>query len=223
MAGRREGRRDPDGGQHGSAPGAARITGLVGGCESEILASISGGGGVLAYLRAQRDAHAESLRRGVRMRLLFGTQVLAVPELLDELRQRSRAGASIRFSGHVSRGIAVFDQRTAAFATQGYSFVPSTADLITDEPIVAVLHEHLSLLWLHAVSIDLSPDAAVNVDGDDEVVRTLRAGLTDEVAARTLGLSVRTYRRRVGSLMRRLGARSRFEAGFLANGPRRDR
>lgn len=40
-------------------------------------------------------------------------------------------------------------------------------------------------------------------------------GDTDEVAARKLGLTRRTFRRRVKDAMDRLGARSRFQAGYL--------
>jgi hypothetical protein len=48
------------------------------------------------------------------------------------------------------------------------------------------------------------------------VLRALGEGLTDEVAARRLGLSLRTYRRRVAELMRLLGSESRFQAGVQA-------
>lgn len=39
---------------------------------------------------------------------------------------------------------------------------------------------------------------------------------TDEAASRRLGVSLRTYRRRVAALMAALGARSRFQAGLRA-------
>ncbi|MCO6007364.1 DNA-binding response regulator [Actinoallomurus purpureus] len=48
------------------------------------------------------------------------------------------------------------------------------------------------------------------------ILRALGDGLTDEVAARRLGLSLRTYRRRVAELMRLLGSESRFQAGVHA-------
>ncbi|GAA3865856.1 helix-turn-helix transcriptional regulator [Streptomyces sedi] len=48
------------------------------------------------------------------------------------------------------------------------------------------------------------------------VLRALSEGVTDETAARELGMSVRTYRRHVAEIMSRLGARSRFQAGALA-------
>lgn len=49
-----------------------------------------------------------------------------------------------------------------------------------------------------------------------QVLGCLTAGRTGEVAAQSLGLSVRTYRRHVAELMQELGAVSRFQAGVHA-------
>jgi DNA-binding NarL/FixJ family response regulator len=48
------------------------------------------------------------------------------------------------------------------------------------------------------------------------ILRLLSAGQKDEAAARSMGVSVRTYRRRVAELMALLGAESRFQAGERA-------
>ena len=48
------------------------------------------------------------------------------------------------------------------------------------------------------------------------MLELLGSGCKDETAARTLGLGVRTYRRRVAELMNALGADSRFQAGVRA-------
>src|SRR5262249_39236270 len=48
------------------------------------------------------------------------------------------------------------------------------------------------------------------------LLRLLSLGAKDEAAARHLGVSVRTIRRMVADLMRRLDAKSRFQAGILA-------
>lgn len=47
-------------------------------------------------------------------------------------------------------------------------------------------------------------------------VQILVDGLTDQQAARKLGVTDRTIRRRVATVMRLLGARSRFECGVKA-------
>jgi DNA-binding NarL/FixJ family response regulator len=56
---------------------------------------------------------------------------------------------------------------------------------------------------------DLAPEAR-------EILRALGAGLTDEAAARRLGTSLRTYRRRVAEPMAALEDGSRFQAGVRA-------
>ncbi|MFE0700082.1 helix-turn-helix transcriptional regulator [Streptomyces sp. NPDC058872] len=53
-------------------------------------------------------------------------------------------------------------------------------------------------------------------DAERAVLRALAAGHTDEAASRRLGVSLRTYRRRVAALMAALDARSRFQAGLRA-------
>ncbi len=45
------------------------------------------------------------------------------------------------------------------------------------------------------------------------VLQTLNAGLKDEVAARRLSVSLRTYRRRIAELMDYFGVNTRFELG----------
>jgi DNA-binding NarL/FixJ family response regulator len=53
-------------------------------------------------------------------------------------------------------------------------------------------------------------------DQSRAILTRLGAGLKDETAARQLGLSLRTYRRRVAELMTLLGAETRFQAGIRA-------
>lgn len=52
---------------------------------------------------------------------------------------------------------------------------------------------------------------------EDEVtlLALLSSGVTDEVAAARLGWNERTLRRRLKGVMEKLGASSRFQAGFL--------
>ena len=47
------------------------------------------------------------------------------------------------------------------------------------------------------------------------IIRLLLQGAKDEVIARRLGVSVRTCRRHISSIMDQLGATSRFQAGAM--------
>ncbi len=53
-------------------------------------------------------------------------------------------------------------------------------------------------------------------DSERLLLQLLSLGAKDEAAARHLGVSVRTVRRMIADLMRRMDARSRFQAGILA-------
>jgi DNA-binding NarL/FixJ family response regulator len=73
------------------------------------------------------------------------------------------------------------------------------------------------LLWSGTTELDAPPaDPDDLTDDDRSLLALLAAGATDEAAAREFGISERQVRRRVAVLMRRLAARSRFEAGVLA-------
>lgn len=48
------------------------------------------------------------------------------------------------------------------------------------------------------------------------ILQLMATGVTDDTAARQLGCSTRTYRRRVATLMQQLNATSRFQAGLYA-------
>jgi DNA-binding NarL/FixJ family response regulator len=49
-----------------------------------------------------------------------------------------------------------------------------------------------------------------------ELLRLLGTGLTDDTAGQRLGISSRTVQRHMASIMERLNATSRFEAGIKA-------
>jgi len=62
----------------------------------------------------------------------------------------------------------------------------------------------------------LRPDQPqIDVEGRS-ILRALGSGLSDEAAAGQLGMSLRTYRRRVAGLLDALDAGSRFQAGLRA-------
>ena len=59
-------------------------------------------------------------------------------------------------------------------------------------------------------------DSGPRVESAACLLRQLAAGAEDEQIARTLGLSLRTVRRRISQLMIELGADTRFQAGAEA-------
>jgi DNA-binding NarL/FixJ family response regulator len=70
--------------------------------------------------------------------------------------------------------------------------------------------------WDQAVALPDLDTRRPRVDIRGSLLRQLAAGAKDEQIARTLGLSLRTVRRRVAELLIELGVDTRFQAGVEA-------
>jgi len=90
--------------------------------------------------------------------------------------------------------------------------------VVRSPAILKALHGLFTSSWGSASPI--SPIDRLNDPRQDETTRqilaSLRDGYKDDVAARELGMSVRTYRRHVADIMRDVNATSRFQAGVRA-------
>jgi hypothetical protein len=111
----------------------------------------------------------------------------------------------------------ILDRRVAILAGQP-SPLGREYTVTTSPVLVAGVYSLFTAAWEAATDLgaylrgevpELAPEAR-------EILRVLGAGLTDEAAARRLGTSLRTYRRRVAELMAALEAGSRFQAGVRA-------
>jgi DNA-binding NarL/FixJ family response regulator len=117
--------------------------------------------------------------------------------------------------------MAISDRRSAIVSAN--SAGPGTDLIQTDQPeMISVLTALFDQVWNAATP--LRPGSRKpNHDSDCELADTelqllmlLAAGATDETAARHLGVSLRTARRHMATLMNRLAATSRFQAGVEA-------
>ncbi|MGW2838320.1 DNA-binding response regulator [Streptomyces sp. NPDC001493] len=93
-----------------------------------------------------------------------------------------------------------------------------TYTVTTSPDLVAGVRSLYWAVWETAVGVDeyLGGDVPHLDAGSRTILSALGSGLTDASAARRLGVSLRTYRRRVAELMVTLEADSRFQAGLRA-------
>ncbi|MCM1975116.1 LuxR C-terminal-related transcriptional regulator [Streptomyces sp. G1] len=135
------------------------------------------------------------------------------------LESSVRHGAQVRVSMRPLPGFAVLN-RTAAILPAAHR--DTSRSVLVREP-----HTVHSLRVLFDAVFSRAADWTIamrfrSMDGDPEeetlleVLHLMGTGRTDEVAARELGMSVRTYRRHVSEVMQRLDASSRFQAGLRA-------
>ncbi|WP_326595048.1 helix-turn-helix transcriptional regulator [Streptomyces sp. NBC_01803] len=158
------------------------------------------------------------LRRGASVRTLALAGENGGAGASGYLERLVRHGAEVRVSGQPLPSFAVLGRTIVILHT---SAPGQRVCLAVREPnTVRSLYALFDAVFHGAVQWTLAAGFAFDDDGEDsplrEVLGMLAAGHTDEVAARALSMSVRTYRRHVAEAMQRLGASSRFQAGLRA-------
>jgi DNA-binding NarL/FixJ family response regulator len=171
------------------------------------------------WRRAQRPFRAVVSPAGITARKLLSPVALASEEHRDHLRQIAARGAQVRISGAaLPHETIIIDQAVAILA--GKRTRAGREYTVTTSPaLVAGIAALFQAAWEAATDFGayLTTQAPVRLDHSSrEILRLLSLGMTDEAAARRLGLSLRTYRRRVADLMATLEAGSRFQAGLRA-------
>ena len=147
-----------------------------------------------------------------------GTNAVTDEAQRAHLRRLDAAGAQVRISSApLPHETIILDRRVAILAGQP-SPLGREYTVTTSPVLVGGVYSLFTAAWEATIDLgaclrgevpELTPEAR-------EILRALGAGLTDEAAARRLGTSLRTYRRRVAELMAALEVGSRFRAGVRA-------
>jgi hypothetical protein len=172
-----------------------------------------------------REAARLTMRRdgAVRARKLYSPAVLADERDREALREMAAHGMQIRITATpLSRGTFFIDRRTMIL-TSPMTSAPAapghrTYTVSATPALVDGAYALFEAAWESATDLAASLSAEwPRIDAQSaRVLRALASGATDETAARELGMSLRTYRRRVAELLVALNAGSRFQAGVRA-------
>jgi DNA-binding CsgD family transcriptional regulator len=165
-----------------------------------------------------RNLNTDGLSRGLSMRSVRQDGSRLHAPTLRHMTWLAAQGAQVRTAPLVPTRMTIFDRRTAIVERD-----PEDPDRgavqVTAPGIVAALHELFERVWAGANELG-APAPARDDRGvspnERELLRLMFDGHTDESAARKLGISLRTVRRMMAALAGRLGARSRFQVGALA-------
>jgi hypothetical protein len=172
---------------------------------------------------------------GVEVRALNG-MVLVRYLAPGEPGERPEAGGATRVNGadrrrrpvpppdHGGLRLLLVDRSAALVPLQPGSTFAGGVLLVRDPAVTGSLHTMCATLWRHARPLpprDDRPPPALQ-----PVLDALLQGLTDVAAAKRLGVSPRTYSRRVADLLGVLGIASRTQVGaaalakgWITNGP----
>ncbi|MDT8909927.1 DNA-binding response regulator [Amycolatopsis sp. PS_44_ISF1] len=153
---------------------------------------------------------------GRKARKIYLPRVLLDPASAAHLREITRLGAQVRIAEQEINETILLDQRVAILAAEttpdGRSYtVLSRPDLVNG---ISSLFE---VAWRAATDVAVYDLRYAELRQlTPQLLDLLASGCTDESAARTMNVGLRTYRRRVAELMAALGATSRFQAGARA-------
>ncbi|RJQ77841.1 helix-turn-helix transcriptional regulator [Pseudonocardiaceae bacterium YIM PH 21723] len=196
----------------------SRLEHLARNVERECLSLMPGGAQSARSLAASRPLDESMLSRGVAVLTVYLDSVRNDPATWEYSHWLSAMGGEVRTVPVLPLRMVMFDRDTV--------MVPLDPDntrrgavLLHGSGFVTAMGALFDQVWSAATPIaELIPrprDARITAQ-ERELLCLLTTGATDEVAARKLGLSVRTVRRMMADLTDRLGARSRFETGVRA-------
>ncbi|GGV16818.1 hypothetical protein GCM10010495_34000 [Kitasatospora herbaricolor] len=169
-------------------------------------------------LVASRPADTEALGRGITMRTLYQDATRNQPHVANYAHWLLSQGSEVRTVPAIPQRLVLVD-RTQALVPIDPADNRKGALYVTEPGILAALLDLFEQAWNTAVPLGAArpEDPRTSLTPTErDLLRLLSSGLTDDAAGQRLGISSRTVGRHMSSIMERLGASSRFEAGIKA-------
>jgi DNA-binding CsgD family transcriptional regulator len=190
----------------------------VANCSREMLTVQPAGFRDPVQLQAVLPTELDALARGVTFRALYQHTARTQLSMRAHVATIVEAGAQVRTADQLAERMFIFDREVAFIPKRSSPDQPPGAVVVREPVLISFLCALFDQFWVSAVPFVTEGPGYQNVSDDlrRAVLSLLAQGLKDEVVARRLGMSVRTCRRHIASLMQELGAESRFEAGVRA-------
>ncbi|MDH6108947.1 DNA-binding CsgD family transcriptional regulator/sugar-specific transcriptional regulator TrmB [Kitasatospora sp. MAP12-15] len=169
-------------------------------------------------LAAGREGNAAAIARGVTVKSLYQDATRNDPHTTAYAQWLLSLGSEVRTAPVLPQRLVIVD-RAQALVPIDPADTRKGALHVTEPGIVGALAGLFEQAWATAVPLGATRAEDPNTgltDTERALLRLLGTGLTDEAAGQRLGISARTVSRHMASVMERLGATSRFEAGIKA-------
>lgn len=157
-------------------------------------------------------------RRGVRRRVIYNSEGLGS---LRRLTSAARRHFTVNMEARVLPGapseIAIFDSQIGAISLHATPEGIDNLIIVHPSPLLDTMVWFFEQQWDLAVPLRLTATAAARLTPRDrQLLLLLTSGLDDQTIARHLAISEPVLRRRVHSLLDRLGAETRAQAARYA-------
>lgn len=194
-----------------------RLQELAQNAGSEVRAFMPGGALSPGALAAAGPLDEKTLARGVRMQTVYLDSVRNDHATVEYATLFTARGGQARTVPSLPMRLILCD-RSIAVVPVNQDASQDGAFVIHLSSVVAALNQLFDLVWDRATPLGDVP--ALDSEGPSErdlaLLKMLEDGLTDEGIARKLGVSIRTVRRLMADLLKRLNAQGRFQAGAEA-------
>jgi Bacterial regulatory proteins, luxR family len=179
----------------------------------EVMSCQPGGARPITALAEALPRDLAMLERGIVLRTLYQHTARFHAPTQDYVSKVAGVGSQVRTLEELPGRMIIVDNAVAFLPAPGEGAI-----VVRESSLLAFLVGVFEQYWNRATPFVSGPAAARAVTGSitAALTRLLADGLKDEVIARRLGMSIRTCRRHIADLMESLGARSRFQAGAIA-------
>ncbi|MEZ0075120.1 LuxR C-terminal-related transcriptional regulator [Planotetraspora sp. GP83] len=172
-----------------------------------------------AMIDAALPLDTRSLRRGLALKGVYHPEALDDPAMMSYLRELVSLGAHVRLTEQPMDRMLIYDRGVAVVPIDPKESAKG-ALLVREPGLVSQLVIYFEGMWKSAVDFreftEPSTEEPNLSEMEQRVLEVMATADKDEIAARELDISVRTYRRYVADLMARLGAVNRFQAALRA-------
>jgi DNA-binding Lrp family transcriptional regulator len=166
----------------------------------------------------------DALNSGLTYRVIYHRPALDLPGYLEQILTYVAHGEEARVLPRAPMKLSVFDRRAAALPLNPAQLQMETVVIVHESPLLDAIVLAFESMWQRAVPLVPDkplPEEEARVDSqldatDRRLLTLLAAGFKDSAIARQLGLSDRTIRRHIESLLSHLDASTRFQAGMQA-------
>ncbi|MEV5317696.1 LuxR C-terminal-related transcriptional regulator [Streptomyces sp. NPDC052687] len=183
----------------------------------EFLTFAPGGPQTPANMKASQPLNLLLLERGVQMRTVYVDSIRKDAATMHHARWLEERGARVRTVPSLPNRMIVIDRRVALVAADAED-TAAGAYIVSGPGLLTMLVRLFEYVWADASPLGEPPRPSPTglTRTQEEALRLMAQGRTDESIAKSLGVSVRTARRLVGTVITSLDARSRFQAGVRA-------
>lgn len=193
------------------------LTAAAARCTDEVLAVQPLGRQTSSLAEQVVCGDGEPLAPTVGVRVLLPHLSRCDAEVRDRTARISAAGGEVRTTAASLPPLIVFDRSVAFLFDDGDA---ETAHLVQHKALVDFMTHMTVSAWASSSAFERTggnkriPEALTQ-ETKTAIVQLLTAGYKDEAVAKRLGIGVRTCRKYIAELFGDLGARSRFQAGWL--------